>query len=169
MVSGPAPSSRYGASGGRTDYALNGGANESQGTLGVSGSGIWRKTSGGWPSEDPFGPKMPLQAISDGTSKTYLVGEKAMHSDHYESGLDQGDAWPHTACHRGSCVRFAFDLPERDSINQRSCLACHDFGSAHTSKWNAVLCDGSVHGFGYDIDFSIHQALATSQGGEIVE
>jgi prepilin-type N-terminal cleavage/methylation domain-containing protein len=176
MVGGPAPSSLYGESGGRTDYALNGGATETQGQLGTVIPGIWRKSFVDSliflilpRNEDAFGLKMSLKAITDGTSKTYLVGEKAMHSDHYESGLDQGDAWPHTAGHRGSSVRFAADLPEHDSINQQGCLACHDFGSAHRSNWNAVFCDGSVRGLGYDIDFLVHKALATSRSGEIVE
>ena len=165
MLPGPPPDT-YGDSGGRTDYALNGGATKTRGDLENIISGIWQKPYGNSSSEDPFGRRMPLNQITDGTSETYLVGEKAMNTDHYESGQDQGDAWPYTAGHRGSSFRFAADIPKRDSVSQQGCKACHDFGSAHPSTWNAVFCDGSVRGIGYDIDFSVHQAMASSQGEE---
>ena len=43
------------------------------------------------------------------------------------------------------------------------------FGSAHTSGWNAALCDGSVRTMPYDIDWRIHRDLGNREDGGAVE
>jgi hypothetical protein len=159
----------YGDVGARTDYALSGGASEVHGELDVRHLGVWSKNRDGEHVASVTGRKLSLRNITDGTSHTYFAGEKVMNPDHYESGEDQGDAWPHLACHRGSCVRFAFEVPERDSTRQQGCFACHQFGSAHFATWQAVFCDGSVRSMTYDIEYPVHQALATSHAGEVID
>ncbi|MCC7474772.1 MAG: DUF1559 domain-containing protein, partial [Pirellulales bacterium] len=103
------------------------------------------------------------------SSKTYLVGEKAMSAEHYTSGEDVGDRSPIAglADHAGaanSYVRFAARPPAKDG--HTSCLACHDFGSAHPASWNMAMADGSVQSLGYDLDIRVHRTLATIHGEE---
>jgi Protein of unknown function (DUF1559) len=107
--------------------------------------------------------------VTDGLSKTYLVGEKSMAANQYETGTDQGDGGSIFDCMRGSCLRFAKRTPAHDSLpgaGTESCWGCHSFGSAHASTWNAVLCDGSVRSLTYTMSFSTHKALASRAAGD---
>ena len=69
---------------------------------------------------------------------------------------------------------IACDLPNTppqhdvtsQSDNQQTCGACHNFGSAHPSTWNAVYCDGSVHSLTFTMSFATHRALASRAAGD---
>jgi hypothetical protein len=115
---------------------------------------------------DRDGKQVAIKDITDGASKTYFVGEKAMSPAHYTTGGDPGDNSAILRCWRGACVRFAMNVPQHDTA--KTCFACHDFGSAHRSSWNMVFCDGSVHSLSYDMDFLTHHAMATPRGEEAV-
>jgi hypothetical protein len=108
--------------------------------------------------------------IKDGLSKTYFSAEKMVPMDSYESGLFWGDESSIYICPLGDCVRFAEKPPEHDPINSfhndQSCWACHSFGSAHPSTWNAVYCDGSVHSLTFTMSFATHRALASRAAGD---
>ena len=43
------------------------------------------------------------------------------------------------------------------------------FGAAHTSTFNCVFGDGSVHSLAYDIDVTMFNGLATRARGESVD
>lgn len=150
---------QYGETGARSDYGINGGTSRSSGrNLRIDESGIWN------PHE-----RVSTQKIVDGLSKTYLVGEKAMDTERYTTGRDLGDLAPIAGWsdHNGaanSYVRFAARAPRPDAA--KNCLACHDFGSAHFTSWNALLCDGSVHPMMYDMDLDIHHAFGSIHGNE---
>lgn len=156
--------SRYGPEGARTDYAMNGGgtARNSRGTrIVIANDGIW-----------VLGKRVALKTMLDGTSKTYLVGEKAMDSNLYATGTDLGDRAPIAgwSSRRGvanSYVRYGARKPGRDGPD--NCLTCHDFGSAHSNGWNAVMCDGSVRSLGYAMDVNLHRALASIKGNEVTD
>ena len=107
---------------------------------------------------------MELKKIVDGTTKTYLIGEKSVNPRHYRTGSGEGDRGSILDCAGGSCVRFAFKVPGPD--RPTACFACHDFGSAHQTMWNMVFVDGSVRGMGYDMDFAVHSALSSPNGHE---
>jgi prepilin-type N-terminal cleavage/methylation domain-containing protein len=151
----------FGPFGARTDYAMNGGS----GTQGINdyridfvGEGIW-----------VLGRRTAIKHITDGTSNTYLVGEKAMDTVKYLTGDDFGDRSPLAglATEKGatnSYVRFAVQLPSRDIAN--NCMSCHNFGSAHPTNWNISMADGSVHSLSYDLDVKLHRALASINGNE---
>ena len=148
----------YGPTAARTDYGINGG-----GALPRTGfirSGIWS-----------FGRKVGAKDITDGLSKTYLVGEKALQSDMYQSGRDFGDRapiWgrtnsPESEVH--NYIRTARSVPFRDRPGHCE-SACHEFGSAHTSGWNVAMADGSVTTQAYATNQLIHAAFATIAGAE---
>ena len=155
---------RYGNAGARIDYAMNGGAatpREQNRAIEVYGDGVWM-----------LGERIKTNRITDGLSLTYMIGEKAMDSLQYETGRDLGDRAPiagdpHAQGVAHSYVRFAARSPVQDK--PRSCLVCHDFGSAHSAGWNVANADGSVKMLSYYIDLQVHRASATIDGSEIVD
>ena len=156
--------SRYGPEGARTDYAMNGGGTR----RGSPGNQININNDGVW----VMGKRMALKSLLDGTSKTYLVGEKAMDSNRYATGNDLGDRAPIAgwSTRRGvanSYVRYGARKPGRDGPD--NCLSCHDFGSAHSNAWNAVMCDGSVRSLSYAMDAQLHRAMASISGSEVTD
>lgn len=140
----------------RIDYALCGGGADKrhEGQISFDKRGVW----------DRQGKELSIQKIVDGSSKTYLIGEKSVEPKHYRTGNGTGDQGTILNCDRGSCVRFAFRVPGPDRAD--ACFSCHDFGSAHRTQWNMVFCDGSVRGMGYDLSFAVHSALCSPDGEE---
>ena len=45
----------------------------------------------------------------------------------------------------------------------------YSFGSAHSSGFNMVFCDGSVHSIGYSIDVEVHRCLANRKDGKAID
>jgi len=98
--------------------------------------------------------------ISDGTSNTYLAGERYIDPDRYEDGLSGGND-------QGWGVGYDFDVnrwtnnspsvwPRQD---QPGLSAIAAFGSAHANGFHMAFCDGSVHMINYTIDPEIHRRL----------
>jgi prepilin-type N-terminal cleavage/methylation domain-containing protein len=151
----------FGPFGARTDYAMNGGSGSqvSDYTIKFIAEGVWI-----------LGRRTAIKNIVDGTSKTYLVGEKAMDTLRYDTGTDFGDRSPlaglaSSAGAANSYVRFAVQTPTRDSAN--NCMSCHNFGSAHATTWNMAMADGSVQSLSYDMDINLHRLLASINGREV--
>ena len=94
--------------------------------------------------------------VRDGTSNTYLFGEKYLNSQHYLDGADAADnedaycGWDNDL-YRNTNVAPMLDTPGVSNYNA--------FGSAHSEIFNMVFCDGSVHSISYSIDASTHQWL----------
>jgi prepilin-type N-terminal cleavage/methylation domain-containing protein len=157
----------FGPRGARTDYAMNGGASDVNGRVGSSikftlaFDGVWS-----------VGRRIALRHIIDGSSNTYLVGEKAMDTTHYTTGEDVGDRAPIAGFKdnvgaANSYIRFAVSSPTKDT--EKNCKSCHEFGSAHPVSWNISMADGSVRTQAYDIDIKLHRLLASIDGREVAE
>jgi prepilin-type N-terminal cleavage/methylation domain-containing protein len=114
--------------------------------------------------------------ITDGTSNTYMVGEKWMNPDYYTGGRnpnfqekDLGDdqaAWMSDdldTCRLSGPTNFASATPIPDQPGLEQYAA---FGSAHPSVFHMATCDASVHSVNYDIDPVVHHAYGTRDGGE---
>jgi prepilin-type N-terminal cleavage/methylation domain-containing protein len=111
--------------------------------------------------------------ITDGTSNTLMVGEKLMGYPYYLNGLEGGDnenifcGWDndHTrttnnrTTGNNNQIRFP---PRRDTREDRILT----FGSAHSSGFNGVLCDGSVHIISYNIDVTNYMRLGNRADGQ---
>jgi prepilin-type processing-associated H-X9-DG protein len=121
--------------------------------------------------------------ILDGTSKTYLVGEKFMDPDRYDylgttSTFDWGDNQSMYCGFDWDNHRLAFgpnsqdDDPEFYQPSQDTAgpvlFPNYKFGSAHPGGFNMAMCDGSVHTIAYDIDSTSHSYLANRFDGESV-
>jgi prepilin-type N-terminal cleavage/methylation domain-containing protein len=164
---------------GKTDYALNGGAdNPPRDTFSADpGTGIPIPVDlkGIWDADPKTGlaKAVRVRDISDGLSKTYFCGEKLIPVDSYETGKSMGDKGSLYDCPLGDCVRIAQQPPRRDPPTDAhataGCSNCHEFGSAHSAVWNAVFCDGSVHPLSYNMSFSTHKALASRGAGDTVD
>ena len=112
--------------------------------------------------------------IPDGMSRTFLAGEKYLNPDFYDNGrccsdnntLFQGNdwdlnRWTPSLDGQGNVDqqvvgvrRPMMDRPGYENCTQR-------FGSSHTVGMHFVLCDGSVHTIGYDVDMKVYSCLGS--------
>ncbi|MCA9239654.1 MAG: DUF1559 domain-containing protein, partial [Planctomycetales bacterium] len=113
-----------------------------------------------------------LKQVTDGVSKTYLVGEKALSPGNYESGLSIGDddnlySGFANDNHRFAASRAAgpagwdqktilYYPPAVDSDDPLDPARHIRFGSAHHARFHMVMCDGSVESIAYDVDPVAH-------------
>lgn len=122
------------------------------------------------------GSEIRIAQVSDGTSKTYAVGEKFMNANDYTTGEGVADDWgmysgmqddqgrsgfffsPDPS--RAEDLRPAQDTPGLD--------ARYLFGSAHPAGLFFAFCDGSVQFITFDVDQRTHALLSNRQDGEIV-
>jgi prepilin-type processing-associated H-X9-DG protein len=130
--------------------------------------------------------EMRMSQLVDGTSKTYMVGEKWMPSDGYDGTTDPEDSTDTMGDDQSLYTGYVFDghrvawnpvspkpqeafQPSQDSVGVGSSDEERRFGSAHSSAFQMVFCDGSVRSVGYDIDPLAHRALAHRFDGEVVQ
>jgi prepilin-type N-terminal cleavage/methylation domain-containing protein/prepilin-type processing-associated H-X9-DG protein len=111
--------------------------------------------------------------IADGTSKTYMLGEKHLNPVRYVTGNGYGDdqtlySGPNTDLMRSTHPNFGPPLQDRPVPEDRLELEIAPFGSAHAAGCNFAMCDGSVHTISYDIDPEIHHQFGTRQDGKSV-
>ncbi len=95
--------------------------------------------------------------VTDGTSHTYLIGERYLNPTNYETGLENSDNETWCTGFNNDNFRCAFDPPEQDrpgvSYENR-------FGSVHSGGWFVSWCDGHVESVNYDIDLLVHRGNA---------
>jgi prepilin-type processing-associated H-X9-DG protein len=93
-----------------------------------------------------------IKDIVEGTSHTYLAGEKFMDPDTYYTGADGSDDSPVMGGDDYDLCGWTDQLPQRDRRGLN--LGPTPFGSAHRNTFNMVMCDGSVSSVSYDIAYS---------------
>ena len=91
--------------------------------------------------------------ITNGTSNTYLAGEKYLQPEHYTTGTDGADNENLYIGFDNDILRTTNDVPLRDTRNFYDTFR---FGSAHPNGLNMLYCDGSVHFINYTIDAAVH-------------
>lgn len=149
----------------RTDYAGNGGSHSGSSPEGPAT--LPEGDSFNWPNYDGVfcqGSQIALGDIRDGTTNTYLVGERYLCQDNYDTGKDSADdQYLYVGCDQDTVRWTCYDpannrnyAPLQDRSGYSSSLV---FGSAHPGAWNVSLCDGSVRAVSYTIDAIVHRDL----------
>jgi len=159
----------------RSDYAVNTGSEPNgfqfwQGPTDIrqGDSSTWN----GWPDTSMYNgichmrSAVRIRDLTDGTTSTYLIGEKYLVPDYYTTGTDGADNENAYVGYNDDHHRFTYQGP---LVDTPGLFRNYDrFGSAHPSSWNVVFCDGSVHGMSYDIDATVHRNLGNRSDGEVV-
>jgi prepilin-type N-terminal cleavage/methylation domain-containing protein/prepilin-type processing-associated H-X9-DG protein len=94
--------------------------------------------------------------VTDGTSNTYLIGEKYMDPDHWETGQDAADNEAAMIGDNQDISRWTDIPPYQDTPGQTAGVY---FGSPHANSCNMAFCDGSVQAINYSIDPTVHNYL----------
>ena len=165
---------------GRSDYAANSGDGNddltwtpsSQSTVEAMTEEEWQALPG--TSDDATGitfcrSTVTMAQVRDGSTNTYLVGEKYLRPKNYETGVDWGDdqGWDigfdydtnRFTCSSGTTVTHQ---PTQDRTGYYNYKI---FGSAHAGAMNMSLCDGSVRKISYSIDPETHRRLGNRKDG----
>jgi prepilin-type N-terminal cleavage/methylation domain-containing protein len=115
------------------------------------------------------GSNLELTAVTDGTSNTYLIGEKNVGADCYAGNIsDDGDNETmycgdnHDICRWTTANNY---WPRQD---QSGVISCYVFGSAHASSFNMAFCDGCVQSINYTIDGEVHSRLGNRKDGKSI-
>jgi hypothetical protein len=104
-----------------------------------------------------------FQDITDGTSKTYLVGESA---DNSLNDSTQTFAWNNISTSFSlSYVLSAEVPPQRDNRDLQIITMPTRYGSYHAGGWQVAMADGSVHTMEYGLDLVIHRQNANRADG----
>ena len=114
------------------------------------------------------GSMTKMADIRDGTSNTYLFGEKYVNPDCYENAQNGGDNESMYIGDNADICRWAASNypPMRDRIGLN---IDEPFGSAHPSGCLMVYCDGSVHTVSYSVDTTVHTLLANKADGQVID
>jgi prepilin-type N-terminal cleavage/methylation domain-containing protein len=158
---------------GRSDYAANAG-NQGFGTTVTISTRYWDDGPTTLAGADAYAwwgtnhngvifqrSQVRMAEITDGTSHTYLVGEKSMNIDTYTTGLESGDDQHMFIGFDEDTLRWANSVVAQPGQDRRGAtVATRGFGSAHPAGLNMAMGDGSVRILRYTIDRAAHQALA---------
>ena len=107
--------------------------------------------------------RVRLAKITDGTSKTFAVGEQLYITRDWLTGLTFFKTVPMLCT--GATKNMVYHLnTEYESSIPKNDLP---FSSEHTGGAQFTMCDGSVHFFQESIDITVLLDLATKRGGEV--
>jgi prepilin-type processing-associated H-X9-DG protein len=161
----------------RTDYAANGGDTDLS-QLFVSPPVPYQQGDAPgypWYSVKLFSgicflrSEVRLVDITDGTSNTYMVGEKYIDEDYYFTGQDIADDQSLFCGWNNDNVRTSWPgwpTPMQD----RTGFMCQGlYGSAHGDGLNMAFCDGSVQWVSYSIDKETYCRLGNRKDGLTVD
>jgi prepilin-type N-terminal cleavage/methylation domain-containing protein/prepilin-type processing-associated H-X9-DG protein len=98
--------------------------------------------------------ELRIADITNGTSNTYLLGEKYFNPIDYLTGNDPGDNEVEYIGFDNDISRDVLDLPLQD---KRALQDTFRFGSAHVGGCNMLYCDGRVEVVNYNVDLAVHR------------
>jgi prepilin-type N-terminal cleavage/methylation domain-containing protein/prepilin-type processing-associated H-X9-DG protein len=106
--------------------------------------------------------KIQLKDITDGQSKTFMVGEGVVSQDFHSAALFSDGDW-------ASCnVPLNFFLIADERKIAQEWYQMRGFRSLHPGGAQFALADGSVQFVNESVDHEIYRAMATRNGGETV-
>jgi prepilin-type N-terminal cleavage/methylation domain-containing protein/prepilin-type processing-associated H-X9-DG protein len=110
--------------------------------------------------------RVKLADITDGTSTTYMLGEKYNPPDCYFDGVCNGDNETMYAGYDNDISRTTYSPPLQDTLGYED---DDRFGSAHAVGVNMAMCDGSVRTINYTINALIHSRLGNMKDGFVID
>jgi prepilin-type processing-associated H-X9-DG protein len=122
-----------------------------------------------WPNGISFlRSEVKMCDITDGTSNTYMLGEKFLAPDFYFNGTDGGD---------NESMLNGYDNDTHRSTNAAWMLmqdtpgyaGGYRFGSPHTNGCMMAFCDGSVQIIAFSISPEIHRCLGNRMDGKVID
>ncbi len=172
---------------GKSDYAINIGGDATVGdywdfagpnSIAQAESAAFQTQ---WPAPDSHGQlynglchvrsETRIAEVTDGTSNTYMIGEKYLRTQSYNgvgpSGSPTYDTGDNETIFTGfnrDYQRSAFYPPLQD---REGLVFDSAFGSAHPGVMNMSLCDGSVQAISYDIDPAVHRLQGIRDDGQV--
>ena len=158
-----------GVSGAAGDYAGSAGSQLINGTSFVEVNGVFRTEL---INPDANGKihkytGYTLADVLDGTSNTFLVGEKTVYVGTF-GDADNGDGCIYSGDHPATALRMGgpgFPLASGTFYPDGFQLS-NGWGSFHPATVQFTYCDGSVHALSTSTDLAVVAALATRAGGE---
>lgn len=171
---------------GRGDYSANGGDQaecQDEHPLGLGPKSLADGDSGAfvWPTnKDMTGicyqrSLVRMNSITDGASKTYLVGERYINPENYFTGHDYSDNSSMFSGFENETIRTTFSPPKRDThgdwylVKTRFGASTCAFGSAHADIFQMSFVDGSIRAISYSIDPEVHRCLGNRRDGNVLE
>ncbi|MDO4574621.1 MAG: DUF1559 domain-containing protein, partial [Planctomycetia bacterium] len=146
---------------GKLDYAGNGangaggGASNSQsGTIAAGKAAVINHMT----TQCVIGGKSAIcpEEIRDGLGNTFLIGEKYVDGDRYETCTASGDDLTQWQGVDDDTVRYTTILPQQDRPQYNSGSI---FGSTHVGNFGMLMCDGSVQRLSYLINATTYLYL----------
>jgi prepilin-type processing-associated H-X9-DG protein len=156
------------------DYAINGGDYLQWHYNGPVNLAVGDKSTYGWPDMSlqtgvsHLRSEVSIRQVTDGMSKTFLIGEKYINPDMYSDSEDPGDNETMYCADELDLIRWTGvnggigNLPSQDTPGV---VASQTFGSAHVGACNFAFCDGSVRAISYDIDSQTYRSLGNREDG----
>jgi prepilin-type N-terminal cleavage/methylation domain-containing protein/prepilin-type processing-associated H-X9-DG protein len=140
------------------DYKANAGSDAVWWGGGPSSWNAARSGTYNWPGRTCDGISyqhscVKIREIVDGTSHTYLAGEKYLSPDKYFTGDDYSDDQPFLGADDYDIYGWTEYRPTRDRRGLSYTTTANPFGSAHPFGFNMVMCDGSASTVSYDIAY----------------
>jgi prepilin-type processing-associated H-X9-DG protein len=128
-----------------------------------------------WPSASNYTgihfvrSEIKIADITDGTSNTYMVGEKYVNPDWYFTGQDPADDQSIFSGFNNDNSRSTAPVygPPRQDMPGYPNEGI--YGSAHAEGFNMAFCDGSVRWINYSIDATTHRYLGNRHDGFAID
>lgn len=171
----------------KTDYAINAGAPAETDNFGGPSSLAQGKDASWWATHTnekvnqskveerhkgiSYQRSMVTMAdIRDGSSNTYLVGEKHLQPNAYQGWTSAvNDTGDNEVAYSGYNRDFHRSVAHQPFQDRNDFPNTYNFGSAHSGAFNMSLCDGSVRSISYSISAEIHRRLGVRNDGQPID
>ncbi len=161
----------------RCDYAANGG--EVWSSFGAGPDTLAQGDSGAYAFPSPANStgivftrsQFSIDDIPDGTSNTYMIGEKFVNPDHAMTGQSYGDdQGPYVSDERDAVRYAALGSTYQPPLQDRAGLDyTWNFGAPHPGGFQVVFCDGSVRSMSYSISELVHRWLCNRKDRQAID